>query len=190
MDTILSKVSILKNWLSHKRLSISFPNTLLWLLPNSEAWLTSGEWGCSLDNGPKLVVGQPNDSFKTKKIFFFFFLLTFWNLFTKMAVNKSTFQALVVLELINSDEETEEKSNGRGKTRNWIKKREELGYYPNIKHKLRMEDTDMFKEIIRMGFEHFKEILNLIKPDIFPQEVVSGNKVSWLQIVWLWQFDF
>ena len=100
-----------------------------------------------------------------------------------MAVNKSTFQALVVLELINSDEETEEKSNGRAKTRNWIKKREELGYYPNIKHKLRMEDTDMFKEIIRMGFEHFKEILNLIKPDIFPQEVVSGNKVPWLQIV-------
>ena len=26
-------------------------------------WLTSGEWGCLLDNGPKLVVGQPNRSF-------------------------------------------------------------------------------------------------------------------------------
>ena len=94
-----------------------------------------------------------------------------------MAVNKSTLRALVVLELINSDEEKEEESNGRGKTRNWIKKREELRYYPNIVHKLQMGDTDVFKEIIRMDFEHFKEILNLIEPDIFPQEVVSGNKV-------------
>ena len=25
-------------------------------------WLTSGEWGCPLDNGPKLAVGQPNSS--------------------------------------------------------------------------------------------------------------------------------
>ena len=27
-------------------------------------WLTSGEWGCPLDNGPKLAMGQPNSSFK------------------------------------------------------------------------------------------------------------------------------
>ena len=25
-------------------------------------WLTSDEWGCLLENGPKLVVGQPNSS--------------------------------------------------------------------------------------------------------------------------------
>ena len=25
-------------------------------------WLTSGEWGCPLDNDPKLAVGQPNSS--------------------------------------------------------------------------------------------------------------------------------
>ena len=25
-------------------------------------WLKSGEWGCPLDNGPKLAVGQPNNS--------------------------------------------------------------------------------------------------------------------------------
>ena len=28
-------------------------------------WLTSGEWGCPLDNDPKLAVGQPN---KKKKM--------------------------------------------------------------------------------------------------------------------------
>ena len=37
-----------------------------------------------------------------------------------MAVNKRTLRALVVLELIDTDEEKEEESNGRGKTRNWI----------------------------------------------------------------------
>ena len=41
-----------------------------------------------------------------------------------------------------------------------------------------MEGTDGFKEIMRMDFEHFKEILNLIEPGITPQEVVDGNKVS------------
>ena len=27
-------------------------------------WLTSGEWSCLLDNGPKLAMGQPNSSFE------------------------------------------------------------------------------------------------------------------------------
>ena len=30
-------------------------------------WLTSGEWGCLLDNGQKLAVGQPNSSLKKTK---------------------------------------------------------------------------------------------------------------------------
>ena len=62
-----------------------------------------------------------------------------------MAIKKSMLRVLVVLELINSDEEKKEESNGRGKTRNWIKKREELGYYADIVQELRMEDTDVFK---------------------------------------------
>ena len=33
-------------------------------------WLTSGEWGCPLDNGPKLAMGQPNSSLKKKKILY------------------------------------------------------------------------------------------------------------------------
>ena len=32
-------------------------------------WLTSGQWGCPLDNGPKLAVRQPNSSLKKKKSF-------------------------------------------------------------------------------------------------------------------------
>ena len=29
----------------------------------SWSWVTSGEWGCPLDNGPKLAMGQPNNSY-------------------------------------------------------------------------------------------------------------------------------
>ena len=29
-------------------------------------WLTLSQWGCPLDNGPKLAVGQPNSSFFKK----------------------------------------------------------------------------------------------------------------------------
>ena len=36
MDTIFSKVSVLQNGLSHGCLSISFPNTFLWLIPNNK----------------------------------------------------------------------------------------------------------------------------------------------------------
>ena len=53
-------------------------------------------------------------------------------------------------------------------------KEEELGYYANIVQELRMEDTDGFKEMVRMVF---KLIWNLIEPDITPQEIVGGNKV-------------
>ena len=84
----------------------------------------------------------------------------------KMTVNKSTLRALVVLGLIDSDEEKEEGSNRRSKTRNWITEREELGYYTNVVQEVRMEDTDVFKELMRIDFEHFKEILNVIEPDV------------------------
>ena len=84
----------------------------------------------------------------------------------KMTVNKSTLRALVVLGLIDSDEEKEEGSNRRSKTRNWITEREELGYYTNVVQEVWMEDTDVFKELMRIDFEHFKEILNLIEPDV------------------------
>ena len=83
-----------------------------------------------------------------------------------MTVNKSTLRALVVLGLIDSDEEKEEGSNRRSKTRNWITEREELGYYTNVVQEVRMEDTDVFKELMRIDFEHFTEILNLIEPDV------------------------
>ena len=34
----------------------------LWVENVKPQWLTSSEWGCPLDNGPKLAMGQPNSS--------------------------------------------------------------------------------------------------------------------------------
>ena len=45
------------------------------------------------------------------------------------------FKALVVAELLDSEEEEETKE--RGMARNWLKKREELGYFTNIVRELR-----------------------------------------------------
>ena len=60
------------------------------------------------------------------------------HLLTKMVLNKITFRALVFPELIDSDEEKETESDGQGKIRSWIEKREELGYYANIVRELLM----------------------------------------------------
>ena len=90
-------------------------------------------------------------------------------------VDKQIFgDALMMVELLDSEEEEETK--GRGMTRSWLKKREELGYLTNIVRELQLEDTEGLTEIIRMDFRHFNEILNLIAPDI-TQQITGGNKV-------------
>ena len=61
-------------------------------------------------------------------------------------------------------------------TRSWLKEGEELGYFINIVRELQLEDTEGVKEMMRMNFDE-NEILNLIAPDITPQEIIGGNKV-------------
>ena len=80
--------------------------------------------------------------------------------------DKQMFQAMVIAELLDSGEEEETK--GQGMARSWLKKREELGYFTNIVRELQLKDTERFKEMMRMDFKHFNEILNLIAPDITP----------------------
>ena len=52
-----------------------------------------------------------------------------------------------------------------------------MRYFTDIVRELQLEYTEGFQEMMRMGFKHFNEILNLIAPDITPQEIISGNKV-------------
>ena len=78
--------------------------------------------------------------------------------------NKQMFKALVMVELLNSEEEEETK--GWGITKSWLNKREELGYFTNIVRELQLEDTGGIKEMMRIASKHFNDILNLIASDI------------------------
>ena len=78
-------------------------------------------------------------------------------------------KALVMVELFDSEEEEETKE--RGMTRSWLKKREELGYFTNNVRELQLEDTEGFKDMMRMDLKHFNEILKLIAPDITSHEI-------------------
>ena len=68
------------------------------------------------------------------------------------------FKALMIVELLNS--EKEEKTKGRGMTISCLQTREELGYFTNIVREFQLENTQFFKEMMRMDFKHFNEILN------------------------------
>ena len=73
-------------------------------------------------------------------------------------VDKQMFKALVMVGLLHSEEQEETK--GWEMTRSWLKKREELGDFTNIVWELQLEDTEGFKEMMRMDFKHFNKILN------------------------------
>lgn len=60
----------------------------------------------------------------------------------------------------------------------WLKKRQELISFTNIVQELSLEDTETFIEMMRMDFNYFNEILNLIAPDIMPQEIIGGNNIE------------
>ena len=90
-------------------------------------------------------------------------------------VDKQIFgDGLMMVELLDSEKGEETKR--RRMTISWLKKREELGYFTEIVRELQLKDTEGFKEMMRMDFRHFNEILNLIAPDI-TQQIIGGNKV-------------
>ena len=63
----------------------------------------------------------------------------------------------------------------RGKTRSWIKRRSEKGYFNNIVSELMIEDTAAYREMMRMSYEDFTTILTAIAPNITPQQVKRGG---------------
>ena len=75
--------------------------------------------------------------------------------------------------LVKLDSEEDKETKRRRLTRSWLKKKEELGYFRNIVRELQLENTEGFKQMMRMDFKHFKEISNLIAPDITPQEIIG-----------------
>ena len=80
---------------------------------------------------------------------------------------------LLVVELC---EEEKERWWKRGKTRSWIKRRDQLGYFATIVQELRIEDCAGYKEMLRMDHEQVVEICSLIDKEITPLETLFGHK--------------
>ena len=85
--------------------------------------------------------------------------------------------AASVLLMLTFSEEKESVRVIRGKTRKWIKRREEIGYFNNIVEELRVEDTASYREMIRMDYETFQDILTAITLKISKKQKQRGHKV-------------
>ena len=81
--------------------------------------------------------------------------------------------ALIVALLVDDDDSEKMK---RGNTRNWIRKRNQKGFHTNIVEELRLGDTGVYKEMMRMDYECILNILNYIGPHISPTESYRGAK--------------
>ena len=82
--------------------------------------------------------------------------------------------AAMLVELLEDDKKRKGK---RGKTRSWIRRRGQKGYFNNIVQELMIEDTPSYREMMQMTHEDFVKILELIEPDITRCQVTGGHKV-------------
>ena len=74
---------------------------------------------------------------------------------------KKSIAAIILLDILEEDGKRE---NRRGKTRVWIRRREEKDYYNNIVQELMIEDTPGSREMMRITHDDFLEILMLVEP--------------------------
>ena len=65
----------------------------------------------------------------------------------------------------------------RGKTRDWVKRRNEQGLISNLVKELSIEDTSAFKEMMRINYEDFFQVLGYIERDITPKPINGGHEV-------------
>ena len=85
-------------------------------------------------------------------------------------MNSRRVAATMICFVLRDDDEVKT----RGKTRSWIKRRKQRGAFLNIVHELRMEDTASFKEMLRIDYGTFLNLLAAIEPFISPQESYHG----------------
>ena len=81
--------------------------------------------------------------------------------------------AIMIVCVVEDENETKRR---RGKTREWVKRRDERGFFNNIWKELSIEDTGTFKRIMRMNVQTFKKLLDLVEKDITPTERSSGTR--------------
>ena len=75
-----------------------------------------------------------------------------------MVDTRALAQVIILNELMDSDDE----KLHRGKTRRWVKRRIDWGYFNNIIKELRVEDRTSFRDMFRMDAANFEYILTQI----------------------------
>ena len=88
-----------------------------------------------------------------------------------MAAHKGAV-VMVLTELVKSDD----KKLGRGKVREWIKRRRENVYFQNIFQELKVEDRMGFKDKFRMSVIHYEFVLSQISDRISLNERIRVNR--------------
>ena len=71
----------------------------------------------------------------------------------------------------------DEDKKKRGPTRLRIRRREEEGMFSNLVQELLVEDTKTYREMMRMNYESFKQILGFIEPYITTKQSTTGTKI-------------
>ena len=93
---------------------------------------------------------------------------------TKMAVYQPRRAAIATILVAVMQDDIREELLGRhkrGRTKEWIRRREEKGMY-RLVEELRAEDTVAYKEMMRMNYETFSEILMAIEPEISKEQEI------------------
>ena len=81
---------------------------------------------------------------------------------------------LATLVLLKKLMDSDKKKPHRGKTRSWIKRRRDRGYFNNIIRELKIEDRFGFREMFRMDVIDFEYVLGKISDIISPKERLGG----------------
>ena len=74
---------------------------------------------------------------------------------------RSLLAVFIAFEVLNH----ENKKRDRGKTRQWIIRRDERGYFNNIVNELAIEDAAEYKDMMRMSHADLQRILSYIAQD-------------------------
>ena len=70
---------------------------------------------------------------------------------------------IVIAEILGEEDDNEASRTKRGKTRNWVRRRNEKGLFRNIVEELSIENTGGYKEMTRMSHEDFLSCLATLK---------------------------
>ena len=79
---------------------------------------------------------------------------------------------MALTELADPDD----KKPGRRKTREWIKRRRESGYFQKIFQELKVEDRMGFRDMFRMSVADYEFLLSQIPDLISPNQRISENR--------------